>query len=69
MMESALEMEFLHKYLSDEWSVAGYSVTDGVHHVLLRSATEFKALSFRTEDKQGNGQAEVVGFEEAVFVN
>ena len=68
MMESAMEMEFLHKYLSDGWSVVGYSVDDDVHHVLLRSATELRSLSFKTEDKAGNGQAEVVGFEEAVFI-
>lgn len=68
MMESALEMEFLHKYLSKEWSVAGYSVAGNVHHVLLRSASELRALSFRTEDPQGNGQAEVTGFEETVFI-
>ena len=48
MMESAMEMEFLHKYLSDGWSVVGYSVDDDVHHVLLRSATELRSLSFKT---------------------
>ena len=68
MMESALEMEFLHKYLGDEWTVAGYSVTGDVHHVLMRSTTEIRSLSFKTEDSQNNGQAEVVEFEEAVFV-
>lgn len=68
MMESAMEMEFLHKYLGDEWSVVGYSVTDDVHHVLVRSASEMRALSFRTEDKAGNGMAEVTAFEEAVFI-
>ena len=68
MMESAMEMEFLHKYLADEWSVAGYSVTGDVHHVLIRSAAEMRALSFRTEDKTGNGMAEVTGFEETVLI-
>ena len=68
MMESAMEMEFLHKYLSDDWTVAGYSVTGNDHHVLVRSSTELRALTFRTEDKTGNGQAEVIGFEEAVMI-
>jgi len=68
MMESALEMEFLHKYLSDEWTVAGYAVTGDVHHVLMRSPDEMRTLSFRTEDRQSNGQAEVTAFEEAVFI-
>lgn len=68
MMESAMEMEFLHKYLSDDWTVAGYSVTGDVHHVLVRSATEMRTLSFRTEDKTGNGMAEVTGYEESVLI-
>lgn len=68
MMESALEMEFLHKYLADEWTIAGYSVEGNVHHVLLRGAKELRALTFRTEDTQGNGQADVTGFEESVFI-
>jgi hypothetical protein len=58
----------MHKYLSEEWSVAGYSVAGDVHHILLRSPKEMRALSFKTEDKQQNGQAEVVGFEETVFI-
>ena len=69
MMESAMEMEFLHKYLADDWTVAGYSVDDDVHHVLLRSATEFRALSFKTHDKTSNGQAEVIGYEESVLIS
>lgn len=68
MMESAMEMEFLHKYLSDEWSIAGYAVNGDTHHVLIRSGTDLRALSFRTQDMTGNGQAEVTGFEEAVFI-
>lgn len=68
MMESAMEMEFLHKYLSNDWNVAGYSVTGDVHHVLVRSGTELRALSFKTEDKTGNGMAEVIAFEECVFI-
>lgn len=68
MMESALDMEFLHKYLSKDWEIAGYSVEGDVHHVLMRNASEIRALSFKTEDKAGDGQAEVVGYEESVFV-
>jgi hypothetical protein len=68
MMETALDMEFLHKYLSKDWEVAGYSVTGDTHHILLRGAGEIRALSFRTEDKTGNGQADVVGYEESVLV-
>ena len=68
MMESALEMEFLHRYLAEEWVVAGYSVEGNVHHVLLRSHKELRALSFRTEDPNGDGQADVTGFEESTFI-
>lgn len=68
MMESAMEMEFLHKYLSDDWTVAGYAVTGDVHHVLVRSSAEMRTLSFRTEDKTGNGMAEVTGYEESVLI-
>ena len=69
MMESAMEMEFLHKYLGDEWSVVGYTVTGDVHHVLVRSPSEMRALSFRAVDKTGNGLAEVNGFEETVLIS
>lgn len=68
MMESQMEMEFLQKYLTDDWQVVGYSVNGDTHHVLLRSASEMKALSFRTEDKQSNGRAEVTAFEEAELI-
>ena len=68
MMEAQMEMEFLQKYLSDDWTVVGYSVNGDTHHVLLRSGSEMKALSFRTHDKAGNGQAQVVGFEEAELI-
>jgi len=68
MMEAALEMEFLRKYLKPEWRVEGYSVTGNTHHVLLRGPEEMRALSFRTEDARSDGKAEVTGYEEAVFI-
>ncbi len=68
MMEAALNMEFLHTYIGPDWKVVGYSVTDDVHHILLQGPKELRALSFKTLDKTQNGQAEVIGYEEAVFI-
>jgi len=69
MMEAAPDMEFLRPYLKVDWRVVGYSVNADGHHLLLQGPKELRALSFRTADRAGNGQAEIIGFEEAVLID